>query len=436
MLIYYYEKTCRCTLLGSAIMEIKRDIYLQQLIERKDNGMIKVITGIRRCGKSFLLFNLFKKYLLENCVNADHIIEIALDGIENEHLRDPKICFNYIKDTIKDNNLYYLLLDEVQFMPRFEEVLNSLLRMNNIDIYVTGSNSKFLSSDIVTEFRGRGDEIRIYPLSFAEFYSVYDGDFDDAWNDYMIYGGLPQITSFQTERQKSEYLKNMFTNVYLKDVIERNRLHSAEEIGILVNVLASSIGSLTNPSRIANTFTSERQITYSSKTISKHIDYLEEAFLISKASRYDIKGRKHIGATLKYYFTDLGLRNARLNFRQQEPTHIMENIVYNELLVRGYNIDVGVVETFGTAKDGHRTRKQLEVDFVINQGSQRYYIQVAYDISSEEKQTQEFNSLRNIPDSFKKIIIIGGSKKPWRNDDGFVIMGIKHFLLNADSLEF
>lgn len=417
-------------------MEIKRDIYLQQLIERKDNGMIKVITGIRRCGKSFLLFNLFKKYLLENCVNTDHIIEIALDGIENEHLRDPKICFNYIKDTIKDNNPYYLLLDEVQFMPRFEEVLNSLLRMNNIDIYVTGSNSKFLSSDIVTEFRGRGDEIRIYPLSFAEFYSVYDGDFDDAWNDYMIYGGLPQITSFQSERQKSEYLKNMFTNVYLKDVIERNRLHSAEEIGILVNVLASSIGSLTNPSRIANTFTSERQIIYNTKTISKHIDYLEEAFLISKAPRYDIKGRKHIGATLKYYFTDLGLRNARLNFRQQEPTHIMENIVYNELLVRGYNIDVGVVETFGTAKDGHRTRKQLEVDFVINQGSQRYYIQVAYDISSEEKQTQEFNSLRNIPDSFKKIIIIGGSKKPWRNDDGFVIMGIKHFLLNADSLEF
>lgn len=417
-------------------VEIRRDIYLNQLIERKDNGMIKVITGIRRCGKSFLLFKIFKKNLLESGVDAAHIIEIALDGIENEELREPKTCFKYIKNSIKDDNKYYLFLDEVQFMPRFEEVLNSLLRISNIDVYVTGSNSKFLSSDIVTEFRGRGDEVRIYPLSFAEFYSVYDGEFDDAWEDYMIYGGLPQIVSFQSERQKTDYLKNIFTNVYLKDVIERNRLQSVDEIGILVDVLASAIGAPTNPSKIANTFVSERQITYSNKTISNHIDYLEEAFLISKANRYDIKGRKYIGANLKYYFTDLGLRNARLNFRQQEPTHIMENIVYNELLIRGYNVDVGVVEAFGKDKNGKRIHKQLEVDFVVNQGNQRYYIQVAYDMTSEEKQTQEFNSLRNIPDSFKKIVIMNGSKKPWRNEEGFVIMGMKYFLLNVSSLEF
>ncbi|MDY2932643.1 MAG: ATP-binding protein [Anaerovoracaceae bacterium] len=417
-------------------MEIKRDTYLQQLIERKDNGMIKVITGIRRCGKSFLLFTIFKRYFLENGVGSDHIIEIALDGIENEELRDPKMCFKYIKDTMNDDGKYYLLLDEVQFMPRFEEVLNSLLRMNNIDVYVTGSNSKFLSSDIVTEFRGRGDEIRIYPLSFAEFYSACDDDYDDAWDDYMIYGGLPQVVGFQSERQKADYLKNIFANVYLKDVIERNKIQTVDEIGILVDVLASAIGAPTNPSKIANTFASERHMAYTNKTISNHIDYLADAFLISKASRYDIKGRKYIGANLKYYFADPGLRNARLNFRQQEPTHIMENIVYNELLIRGYNVDVGVVQIFDKDKEGKRVRKQLEVDFVVNQGNQRYYIQVAYDMTSEEKQTQELNSLRNIPDSFKKIVIVNGSRKPWRNDEGFVIMGMKYFLLNTNSLEF
>ena len=417
-------------------MEIKRDAYLQQLIERMDNGMIKVITGIRRCGKSFLLFTIFKRYLLENRIAADHIIEIALDGIENEELRDPKVCYQHIKDAMKDDGKYYLLLDEVQFMPRFEEVLNSLLRMSNIDVYVTGSNSKFLSSDIVTEFRGRGDEIRIYPLSFAEFYSVYDGDYDEAWDDYMIYGGLPQVANFQNERQKAEYLKNIFANVYQKDVIERNKIQNVEEIGILVDVLASAIGAPTNPSKIANTFASERQMTYTNKTVSAHIDCLADAFLISKASRYDIKGRKYIGANLKYYFTDLGLRNARLNFRQQEPTHMMENVVYNELLIRGYNVDVGVVEIFDKDKEGKRVHKQLEVDFVVNRGNQRYYIQVAYDMTSEEKQTQEFNSLRNIPDSFKKIVIVNGTKKPWRNDEGFVIMGMKYFLLHVDSLEF
>ena len=417
-------------------MEIRRDGYLEQLKLRKDNGMIKIITGIRRCGKSFLLFVLFKKYLLENGVDNEHIIEIALDGIENEELRDPKKCYQYIKDAMKDEQKYYLLLDEVQFMPRFEEVLNSLLRISNIDVYVTGSNSRFLSSDIVTEFRGRGDEIRIYPLSFAEFYAAYDGEYDDAWEEYMIYGGLPQVVQFSTERQKAEYLKNIFTNVYLRDVVERNKLQNVDEIGTLVDILASAIGTPTNPTRISNTFKSERGINYTNKTISNHIDYLAEAFLISKAERYDIKGRKYVGANRKYYFTDLGLRNARLNFRQQEPTHIMENIVYNELLVRGYNVDVGIVETSAKNNEGKRVHKQLEVDFVVNQGSQRYYIQVAYDMTSEEKQAREFNSLRNIPDSFKKIVIVNGTKKPWRNEEGFVIMGMKYFLLNVDSLEF
>ena len=418
------------------VMEIQRDYYLEQLKIRKDNGMIKIITGIRRCGKSYLLFVLFKKYLVETGIEQDHIIEIALDGIESEELRDPKKCYDYIKASIKDNKKYYLLLDEVQFMPRFEEVLNSLLRMDNIDVYVTGSNSKFLSSDIVTEFRGRGDEIRIYPLSFAEFYSVYDGEYDDAWNDYMIYGGLPQVAQFRDERQKAEYLKNIFANVYLKDVVERNRIQNVDEIGTLVDVLASAIGAPTNPTKIANTFATERGSSYTNKTISNHIDYLAEAFLISKANRYDIKGRKYIGANLKYYFVDLGLRNARLNFRQQEPTHIMENVVYNELLVRGYNVDVGIVEVMEKNNEGKRIHKQLEVDFVVNQGSQRYYIQVAYDMTSEEKQRQEFHSFRNIPDSFKKIVIVNGTAKPWRNEEGFVIMGMKYFLLNIDSLEF
>jgi len=430
------QKVCKCTEMGNGSMVIQRDQYLQQLIERKDNGMIKVITGIRRCGKSFLLFKIFKQHLLDSGVAADHIIEIALDGIESEELRDPKVCYQFIRDSMKNEGKYYLLLDEVQFMPRFEEVLNSLLRIHNIDVYVTGSNSKFLSSDIVTEFRGRGDEIRIHPLSFAEFYSAYDGDYEDAWDDYMTYGGLPQIVNLPTQRQKAEYLKNMFANVYLKDVIDRNKLQSVDEIGILVDVLASVIGAPTNPSKLSNTFASERQMTYNNRTISAHIDHLADAFLISKASRYDIKGRKYIGANLKYYFTDLGLRNARLNFRQQEPTHIMENIVYNELMIRGYNVDVGVVDAYGKDKDGNRIHKQLEVDFVVNQGSRRYYVQVAYDMTSEEKQNQELASLRSIPDSFKRIVIVSGTKKPWINEEGFLIMGMKHFLLNPDSLEY
>lgn len=416
--------------------EIKRDFYLKELIERQNNGMIKVITGIRRCGKSYLLFHIFKNYLISSGVDAAHIIEIALDGIESEDLRDPTKCYQYVKERLDNDGQYYLFLDEVQFMPRFEEVLNGLLRIDNLDIYVTGSNSKFLSSDIVTEFRGRGDEVRIYPLSFAEIFPTFDGDYDEALNEYMTYGGLPQILSFNSDKQKSEYLRNIFANVYIKDIIERNKIQDISELSTLVDILASVIGLPTNPTRISNTFQSECHIRYSNKTISNHIEHLVDSFLITKAIRYDIKGRKYIGANLKYYFTDLGLRNARLNFRQQEPTHIIENIVFNELLVRGYCVDVGIVEIYGKNEENKRTKRQLEVDFVANQGGKRYYIQVAYSIKSDDKKEQELNSLRNIPDSFKKIIIVNGTQKPWRNDEGFVIMGLKHFLLNPDSLEF
>ncbi|PWT29246.1 ATP-binding protein [Butyrivibrio fibrisolvens] len=417
-------------------MIIKRDIYLNRLIERQNNGMVKVITGIRRCGKSFLLFRLYKEYLITSGINSDHIIEIALDGIESEDLRNPKTCYNYIKERIVDNKKYYVLLDEVQFLERFEEVLNSLLRIENVDVYVTGSNSKFLSKDIITEFRGRGDEVHIYPLTFAEFYSAFGGEYDDAWDEYLNYGGLPALLDMNNSKQKMDYLKSIFDNVYMKDVIDRNKIKNRDEINTLVDILASAIGSPTNPTKIANTFATERHSSYTNKTISAHIDCLEEAYLISKVNRYDIKGRKYIAANLKYYFTDVGLRNARLNFRQQEPTHLMENIVYNELLARGYLVDVGIVEVNRKNAEGKSIRKQLEVDFVTNMGNQRYYIQVAYDLSTEEKQKQEFNSLRNIPDSFKKIILVNGSSKPWRNEDGYVIMGMKYFLLNENSLEY
>ena len=378
-----------------------------------------------------MLFVLFKKYLSESGIDNDHIIEIALDGIENEELRDPKKCYQYIKDGQK----YYLLLDEVQFMPRFKEVLNSLLRISNIDIYVTGSNSKFLSSDIVTEFRGRGDEIRIYPLSFAEFYAAFGGDYDDAWEEYMIYGGLPQVVQFSMERQKAEYLKNIFTNVYIKDVVERNKLRNVDEIDTLVDILASSIGAPTNPTKISNTYKSERGINYSNKTISNHIDYLVEAFFISKADRYDIKGRKYVGANLKYYFTDVGLRNARLGFRQVEETHLMENIIYNELRSRGYTVDVGVVEKRGTDENGKEYKNQLEIDFVANLGSKRYYIQSAFSMPTEEKRIQEKASLVNVNDSFKKIIVVKDVVNVTRDEDGITTMSIYDFLLKENSLE-
>lgn len=417
-------------------MEIARDYYLNQLISRQHNGMVKIITGIRRCGKSYLLFTLFRKHLLAQGVPEDHIIAIALDGIENVALREPLTCYNHIRAQLNDANDYYIFLDEIQLMPHFEDVLNSLLRIPNVDVYVTGSNSRFLSSDIVTEFRGRGDEVRVWPLSFAEFFSVAADDYDDAWDEYMTYGGLPVVCQLPNAQQKTAYLKNIFENVYLRDVIDRNHIQNTDAISTLVDVLASSIGALTNPTKISRTFASERQTTYSNKTISQHIDHLIDAFLISRANRYDIKGRKYIGAGMKYYFTDVGLRNARLNFRQQEPTHLIENIVYNELLIRGYNVDVGSLTVNETNSSGTSQRKQLEVDFVVNQASQRYYIQVAYDLSNPAKQEQEFRSLRHIPDSFKKIVITSGTRKPWRNDDGIVIMGMKYFLLHSDSLDF
>ncbi len=416
--------------------EIKRDRYLNNLVESRENGMIKIITGIRRCGKSYLLFTIYKNFLLSSGIEKSHIIEVSLDGIECEHLRDPHTCYTFIKNQIQDGDMYYVMIDEVQFMPRFEEVLNSLLRIKNVDVYVTGSNSRFLSRDIVTEFRGRGDEIRMWPLSFAEFQSATMADFDDAFEEYMTYGGLPMVLGFKSENKKIDYLKNVFENVYLKDVIERNHIQNREEIGILVDVLASAIGAPTNPTKIANTFLTERKITYTNKTIANHIECLLDSFLLSKATRYDIRGRKYIGGNLKYYFVDVGLRNVRLGFRQQEVTHLMENIVYNELLARGYNVDVGELGIVGKNKSGTSVRKKLEVDFVVNRGSQRYYIQVAYNLDDKEKQEQEFSSIRRITDSFKKIVIVGGSVKPWRNEDGFVIMGLKHFLLNDDSLDF
>lgn len=417
-------------------MIIKRDLYLNKLIERANNRMIKVITGIRRCGKSFLLFKLYKEYLINKGVREDHIIEIALDGIDSEELRNPKKCYDYIKEKISDSDNYYILLDEVQFMERFEEVLNSLLRIESIDVYVTGSNSKFLSKDIITEFRGRGDEIHVYPLTFSEFYNAFGGEYEDAWDEYLNYGGLPALLDMKNPKQKIDYLKSIFENTYMKDVIDRNKIKNKDEINTLVDILAYAIGTPTNPTKIANTFITERHNNYSNKTISSHIDFLEEAYIISKANRYDIKGRKYIAANLKYYFTDVGLRNARLNFRQQEPTHLMENVVYNELLARGYSVDVGIVEINQRNSEGKNIRKQLEVDFVTNMGSQRYYIQVAYDISTEEKQQQEYNSLRHIPDSFKKIVLVNGISKPWRNEYGYVMMGIKYFLMNENSLDY
>ena len=417
-------------------MDIKRDKYLNDLINRMHNGMIKVVTGIRRCGKSYLLFNIFKNYLLEHGVTASHIITIELDQRKNKKYRDPDTILDYIESLIEDDEQYYIMLDEVQMLQEFEEVLNSLLHIRNADIYVTGSNSKFLSKDVITEFRGRGDEIHIYPLTFKEFMEAYDGDMYRGWAEYVVYGGLPLTVTMKTEEQKISYLTNLFKETYLKDIIERHHIEKTQELEDLVNILASAIGSLTNPPKIEATFKSAIQSTISLNTIRQYIEHLEDAFIINKANRYNVKGRKYIGTPLKYYFEDVGLRNARLNFRQQEPTHIMENIVYNELLIRGYNVDVGIVEAYAKNDEGKTTRKQFEVDFVVNQGSQRYYIQVAYDMTSEEKQTQELNSLRNIPDSFKKIVIVNGTKKPWRNEEGFVIMGMKYFLLNADSLEF
>lgn len=416
-------------------MEIKRDTYLNKLIDRMGNQSIKVITGLRRCGKSYLLFHLFYHYLLEQNIPEDHIIRIALDDDEHEELLDRKVLSTYIKSLIQDNNTYYIFLDEVQFVDGFEKVLNGLSRLENLDIYVTGSNSKFLSSDILTEFRGRGDEVRVYPLSFSEFVSAYAGSAEEAWYQYVTYGGLPLILTRKTPEQKSKYLIDLMQKVYLDDIIERNQLRGSTIMENLVNILASSIGSLTNPNKLANTFTSNGMGNISDKTISSYIDYLMDSFLISRAERYDVKGKKYISSPYKYYFTDIGLRNARLNFRQQEETHIMENIIYNELLIRGFNVDVGIVEHVESDSDGKRRAKKYEIDFVCNRGNQRYYIQSAFSMPDQEKAEQEQRSLIYTNDFFKKIIVVKDNIVPWHNELGILIIGLKDFLLKNNSLE-
>ena len=417
-------------------MEAKRKAYINDLVIRKHNGMIKVVTGVRRSGKSYLLFKLFKKHLKQEGVPDSHIIEIQLDNRKYRELQNPDNCYRYVEEQIKDRKMHYLLLDEVQLMEDFESVLNGFLHIENLDVYVTGSNSRFLSSDVITEFRGRGDEVRIYPLSFKELYETKGLDFDDAWIEYQTFGGLPALLPMETEKQKIEYLESLFRNVYLNDVLERNTIRNSDMLDDLVNVLASSIGAPTNPTNIANTYSSVKKSTCSPKTISAYIKYLEDAFLISGAERYDIKGRKYIGSNKKYYFVDVGLRNAKLGFKQQEPTHIMENIIYNELLVRGFKVDVGNVEINERNKQGISTRKQLEVDFVANRGNERVYIQSAYQLPTEDKWKQERKSLQQIRDSFKKVIIMRDNTKPWRDENGFVIMGLKDFLLSENSLDF
>ena len=415
-------------------MEIKRDIYLGRLIRRERNGLIKIVTGVRRCGKSYLLFNLFHNYLLDKGVQEDHIIEIALDDRSNKELRDPDNMLNYVKERIVDRDTYYIILDEVQLLAEFEDVLNSFMHIRNADVYVTGSNSKFLSSDLVTEFRGRGDEIRIYPLSFREYCSVYEGSADEAWDDYFTYGGLPLILSRETAEEKAEYLMSLFQKVYLSDIIDRHKVRNQEELDELVDILASAVGSLTNPLKLANTFKSVKKKTISDKTLKKYMDYLMDAFLVSKAVRYDIKGRKYIGSPAKFYFEDVGLRNARLNFRQMEENHIMENIIYNELRIRGYRVDVGLVEQFGKNSENKTTKKQLEVDFVVTRGSEKYYIQSAFAMNTEGKQEQEERPLNAIGDSFKKIIVVRDNIKVRRNEMGIMTIGIRNFLLDENSL--
>ena len=426
---------------------IKRDLYLNKLIRKKNNGSIKIITGLRRSGKSYLLNNLYYEYLLSEGVKKEQIIKLALDDDRNREYRNPDNLSKFLYSKItNETEKFYFLLDEVQFAISDEEIkskepirlygiLNGLLRLKNVDVYVTGSNSKFLSSDIATEFRGRGDVIHVNPLSFAEFYSAYkNGDKYDAWDEYSTYGGMPMLLGLETDEEKAEYLNNLFKNTYIRDIIERNNLRGDVTIDTLVDVLASSIGSLNNPTKIAKTFASNG-IKTADKTISTYVDYLLDAFLIRKATRYDIKGRKYINSPFKYYFSDVGLRNARLNFRQQEQTHIMENIIYNELVMRGYNVDVGIIEHVVRDEEGKRTTKHLEVDFVCNKGNQRYYIQSAFSLPNAEKMEQEQASLDRIDDSFKKIIITQDRTKLWRTEKGYVIMNVLDFLLKENSLE-
>ena len=416
-------------------MEIRRDIYLNKLINRMHNGMIKVVTGIRRSGKSYLLFTIFKDYLLSEGVDEDHIISIELDRLENKTYRDPDVILEQIKTQIRDSKDYYIFLDEVQLLDEFEDVLNSLLHIKNVDVYVTGSNSKFLSKDIITEFRGRGDEVHVYPVSFREYMTVFNGDKYEGWSSYVRFGGLPLTVTMNSDEQRVEYLTRLFEETYIKDIIERNHIEKKQELNDLINVLASGIGSLTNPSKIVATFNSVIQSDISLNTVRSYIEHLEDAFIISEANRYDVKGRKYIGTPLKYYFEDVGLRNARLGFRQVEETHLMENIIYNELRVRGFSVDVGVVMKRNRTEAGVQEKKQLEIDFIANQGSRRYYIQSAFSIPDEEKREQEKASLINVGDSFKKIIIVKDVVKPWHDDDGILTISLYDFLLDEKSLE-
>ena len=416
-------------------MEIKRDVYLDKLIRKKKNGLIKVVTGVRRCGKSYLLFHLFRDHLLDSGVAEDHIIEIALDDRSNKELRDPDVILKFIKESIKDKEDYYIILDEVQYLDEFEDVLNSLLHIRNADVYVTGSNSKFLSSDVITQFRGRGDEIRVYPLSFSEYVSVYQGSQDEAWDDYLVYGGLPLILAMEEAEDKAEYLNSLFQKVYISDIIERHNVRNKAELDELVDVLASAIGSYTNQNKLVRTFKSVKNKNISDKTIKNYTDYLIDSYLISKADRYDIKGKKYIGKLSKYYFEDVGLRNARLGFRQIEETHLMENIIYNELRVRGYHVDVGVVEYYETKADGKRGKKQLEVDFVATKGSEKYYIQSAFALPTADKVNQEQRGLLSISDFFRKIVVVGDNIKVRRDENGIITIGLRNFLLDENSLK-
>lgn len=417
-------------------MIVKREVYLQMLIDRMNNGAIKVITGLRRSGKSTLLFNIFYDYLLSIGTNPNNIIKIDLDSEQYEDLLDYKKLGQYIRSKINESEQFYIFLDEVQFCENFEKVLNGLNRNENLDIYVTGSNSKFLSTDILTEFRGRGDEIRIYPLSFSEYYSALNNvEFSVAFNDYLIYGGLPRMLALKTEQQKSKYLIDLFKETYLKDIVDRNHLRGEETLDNLVDILASSVGSLTSPNKLSKTASSVLGKSISDKTIRTYIDHLKNAFLINEAQRFDIKGKQYLSSLQKIYYADLGLRNARLNFRQNEQPHLMENLIYNELLYRGYNVDVGIVE-INEKVNGKYTQKQIEIDFVCNQGSKRYYIQSAYALPTESKTNQELRPLLNVNDFFKKIVIVREDIKPYSNEQGITIMGIRYFLLNNNSLEF